>query len=105
MIGPESRHRLILLAIGLLVLLGPVIILIATLGVLVFLGDLAVGRITPIDFLELYLIDLVLTVGLAYGIYRLTLWLVVHQVPESLSVVEAHEAESTDDETTTTEER
>jgi hypothetical protein len=81
MIPPESRDRLGLLAIGLLVLLGPVLILVLTLAALVFFGDLVLGRLTPVEFLELYIIELLLFTGFGYGIYRLTLWLVVHKAP------------------------
>lgn len=81
MIPPESRDRLVLLGIGLLVLLGPVLILVLTLGALVFFGDLVLGRLTPVEFLELYIIELLLFAGFGYGIYRLTLWLVVHKTP------------------------
>lgn len=81
MISSESRDRLVLLAIALLVLLGPVLILVLTLGALVFFGDLVLGQVTLVEFLELYLLELLLFIGFAYGIYRLNLWLVVHQTP------------------------
>jgi hypothetical protein len=81
MASPKARNNLVLLAIGLLVLLGPVAILAATLAALTLLGDVALGEITPVAFLELYVIDLVLFVGFGYGIYRLTLWLVSDRLP------------------------
>lgn len=88
MMSPGSRDRLVLLATGLLVLLGPVLILVLTLGALVFFGDLALGQVTPVELLELYVIELVLFIGFAYGIYRLTLYLVVHRAPASLDSLE-----------------
>lgn len=72
----ETRERLALMAIGVLVLLGPVLMLFVTLEVLILFGDLELSQLTLVEVLELYAIDLVLFVGLAYGIYRLTLWLV-----------------------------
>lgn len=90
----ESREQLALMAIGVLVLLGPVLILFATLEVLILFGDLEFNQLTLVEFLELYIIDLVLFVGLAYGIYRLTLWLVRNQVPPSLN---SHDENTSDD--------
>lgn len=105
-IPPDSRDRLVLIAIGLLVLLAPALILVVTLGTLVLLGDLAFGQLTPVEFLELYLIDLVLFFVLAYGVYRLTLWLVKRQVPVSLESLESREdADSSDDGLTRPEDR
>lgn len=79
MTAPDSRDRLVLIGMGFLGLLGPALILVVTLGALVFFGDLALGRITPVEFLELYLIELVLFAAVAYGIYRLIFWLVKDQ--------------------------
>lgn len=94
-----SRERFIVFAIGFLVLLGPMLILVLTLAALVLLGDLALGRISLFDFLELYIIDLTLFVGLAYGIYRLTFWVVETRLPESLETLEELDTEgSRDDE-------
>ncbi|WP_152042566.1 hypothetical protein [Salinigranum salinum] len=106
MIPPDSRDRLVLIAIGLLVLLAPALILVITLSTLVLFGDLALGRLTPVEFLELYLIDLVLFSVLAYGVYRLTLWLVERQVPVTLDSLEPSEdADLSDDDPTSPEDR
>jgi hypothetical protein len=96
-IPPDSRDRLVLIAIGLLVLLAPALILVITLGTLALFGDLALGRLTPVEFLELYLIDLVLFFVLAYGVYRLTLWLVERQVPVTLDSLQSREDGDTSD--------
>lgn len=88
MLRPESRHNLVLLAIGLLVLLGPVLIIVLTLGFLALTGDLLLGRVTPLEFLELYIIDVLLFGALAYGLYRLTLRLIDQQIPASLEALE-----------------
>jgi hypothetical protein len=105
-IPPESRDRLVLIAIGFLVLLAPALILVITLGTLVLFGDLALGRLTPVEFLELYLIDLVLFFVLAYGVYRLTLWLVKRQVPVTLESLDSREAtDPSDDDPTSPEDR
>jgi hypothetical protein len=106
MLSPDSRDRLFLLIVGLFVLLAPVLIIVLTLGALVLFADLALGRITPVELLELYILDLVLFVVLAYGVYRLTLWMVEHRVPAYLDAIEVHEAERTpDDESESTEDR
>ena len=77
-----------MLAIALLVILAPALVLALTVGFLVFTGDLVLGRVTPLEFLELYIIDLVLIAGVGYAVYRLTLWLVENRLPESLDVLE-----------------
>ena len=76
------------MVVGLLVVLAPALVLALIVGFLVLTGDLVLGRITPLEFLELYIIDLVLVVGVGYSVYRLTLWLVKDRLPESLDVLE-----------------
>jgi len=98
MASSDSRDRLGRLAIGLLVLLGPVLILVITLEVLILFGDLTLREISLVEFLELYIIDLGLFVGLAYGIYRLTLWLVERRLPESVDSLEGRDIEAATDE-------
>jgi hypothetical protein len=95
--SPDSRDQLVLLLVGLFVLLAPVLIIALTLGALVIFADLVLGRITPVELLELYLLDLLLFVVLAYGVYRVTLWMVVHRVPAALDDVEGHETTRTPD--------
>lgn len=96
----DSRERLVLFAIGLLILLGPVLILAVTLEILILFGDLELSQITLVEFIELYIIDLVLFSGLAYGIYRLILWLIEHQLPKSIDTLESQDtAVHPDDET------
>ena len=97
MFSPDSRDRLVLLVAGLLVLLGPAVVLVFTLGALALFGELALGRLTTVEFLELYLLDLALFLGFGYGIYRLTLWLVEHRVPASLDAIESQKAAGTPD--------
>lgn len=79
----DTRDRLVLISIGLLVVLGPVVVLGFTLGALSLLGGVAFGRITAIELVELYIVDLLLLLGFAYGIYRLTLRMVRRQLPEA----------------------
>ncbi len=78
-----SRDRLVLLVTGLLLVLGPAVILVLTLGVLALFGAVVFNQITLVEFLELYLLELALFIGLSYGIYRLTLWLIQTQVPDA----------------------
>jgi len=93
----RPRDRLALLATGLFVLVGPVLVLASTLGVLVLFGDLALGRVTPIEFLELYVLEVLLFAGFGYGVYRLTLWMVQRQVPRVLDAIERDDAGAPDD--------
>jgi len=58
---------------------------------LVLTGDLLLGRLTLLEFLELYIIDLVLFAVAGYGVYRLTLWTVENRLPESLDTPESHD--------------
>jgi len=83
-----SRDRVVVLAIGLLVILAPALLLALTVGFLVLTGDLLLGRLTLLEFLELYIIDLVLFAVAGYGIYRLTLWTVGNRLPESLDTLD-----------------
>ena len=78
-----SRDRLVLLVTGLLLVLGPAVILVLTLGALALFGAVVFNQITLVEFLELYLLELALFIGLSYGIYRLTLWLIQTQVPDA----------------------
>jgi hypothetical protein len=89
-----SQKRIALLVIGLVILFAPALFLVATLEFLILSGDLALSEISLLEFVELYLIDLVLFVLLGYGIYRLTFWLIKDQLPEALDTVE--ETEVTD---------
>ncbi|MEF8856334.1 MAG: hypothetical protein V5A16_02805 [Haloplanus sp.] len=97
MLSSDSRKRLVLIAIGLLIVLSPVLILVLTLGTLTLFGDLIVGQLTFIELLELYLIDLVVFLGLAYGIYRLTLWTVQVPLPTALDALDDEESASESD--------
>ncbi|MEF8843771.1 MAG: hypothetical protein V5A62_19470 [Haloarculaceae archaeon] len=89
----DSRDRVVVLVIALLVILAPALLLALTVGFLVLAGDLVLGRVTPLEFLELYIIDLVLIAGVGYAIYRLTLWLVENRLPESLDVLDEDAAD------------
>lgn len=72
---------------GAVILLGHVLILAITLEALILFDGLRFSQLTPAEFLELFLFS-----GLAYGIYRLTLWVVEHQLPKSLDTLESKDA-------------
>ena len=97
-----SQKRLAILVIGLVVLFAPALFVVATLEFLILSGDLALSEISLIEFLELYLIDLLLFVVLGYGVYRLTLWLIRDQLPEALDTVDETETADATDEAETT---
>lgn len=94
MASSDATNRVIIFAIGLLVLLGPVVILGITLAFLVVSEDFLLGQLTPLEFLELYTIDLIPFAVFAYGLYRLTLLLVENRLPDSLDALEASDAEN-----------
>lgn len=91
---PYIPDRIVVLVILLLVVLAPILIIILTLAFLVLIGDLLLGQLTPLELLELYIIDLVLFAGFAYGLYRLTLTLVKRKLPASMDALERSDAES-----------
>lgn len=78
---------MVVLLIGLLVLLAPALILVLALAFLAFTGDLLLGRVTPLELLELYVIELVSVAVLAYGLYRLVRVLIVHRLPRTLDTL------------------
>lgn len=85
-----------------MILFAPALFVVATLEFLILSGDLALSEISLIEFLELYLIDLLLFVVLGYGVYRLTLWLIRDQLPEALDTVDETETADATDEAETT---
>jgi len=76
MTRPTRRNWLVLIAIGLLFIFTPALILIATLEVLFIFGEVDLSNISPLEFFELYLVDLLLLILFAYGIYRMTMYAV-----------------------------
>jgi len=96
-----TSKRVVMLAYGVLLLLAPVVVLSVTLGFLVLSGDLLLGRLSPLEFLELYLIELLVFLTFGYGLYRLTVWTAEPKVPTLLDELESSaDAEPrTDDET------
>jgi len=97
-----SQKRIALLVIGLVILFAPALFLVATLEFLILSGDLALNEISLLEFVELYLIDLLLFVVLGYGVYRLTLWLIKNQLPDALDTVDETEVTDATDESETT---
>jgi len=97
-----SQKRIALLVIGLVILFAPALFVVATLEFLILSGDLALNEITLLEFLELYLIDLVLFVVLGYGVYRVTFWLIQNQLPDTLDTIDDTEAADATDESDAT---
>jgi len=97
-----SQKRIALLVIGLVILFAPALFVLATLEFLILSGNLALSEVSLLEFVELYLIDLVLFVLLGYGVYRLTFWLIQDQLPDALATVDETEAAGTTDDTETT---
>lgn len=95
MLLEDVPDRVVVIAIGLLVLVAPVVLLAMTVGLLAYTGDLVLEGVTMLVFIELYLIEIVVFAVFTYLLYRLTKVLVVHQLPASLSALEQ---ERTDDE-------
>ncbi|MBO4247426.1 hypothetical protein IL252_06275 [Halomicrobium sp. IBSBa] len=74
MASDGGRSNLKTIALGLAVLFVPALIIVATLEFLILTGDLVLNELTPLQLVELYLIDLVLFAGGAYLLYRLLLY-------------------------------
>ncbi|MFC7075193.1 hypothetical protein [Haloarcula halophila] len=90
----DQRNNLKLLLVGLFLLFAPALFVVVTLEFLILTGDLVLSDISLLDFIELYLIDLVLFAVVGYGIYRLTLWVVANRLPETLDGQELRGADS-----------
>lgn len=97
MLSDDSRNRLVLLSYGLLIVLAPVVFLFLTLGFLTFTGDLVLSQLTLLEFVELYIIELVVVVAFGYGIYRLTLWVAESRLPVLLDALDADDDTDNDD--------
>lgn len=96
----ESYHRFVVIAISILVIFTPIVILGLTIGFLLLTEDLRLGRLSLLEYLELYIIDLIVVSAVAYGIYRLTLRLVEDQLPASLDAIDsADEGDEAEDKT------
>lgn len=92
----DLSDKLVVLAIGVLVLLAPALIVLLTISFLTVSGDLVLRNVSLLEFLELYLLDLVLFAAFAYGLYRLTLRFVTHRLPSSLDALDSDTNEETD---------
>lgn len=93
MLPADSRDRIAVALIALLVVLTPAVVLTLTLSFLTVTGDIAVGQLTPLELLELYLLDLALLLVVGYLLYRLLLRLVVHDLSASLDALEGDESD------------
>ena len=65
------RRRIKLVVVGILLLLVPALILVATLGFLLVAEGLVLGELSLLELLELYVIELLLIAAIAYALYRL----------------------------------
>jgi hypothetical protein len=81
------------IAIGLLLIFTPAILLILSFAVLSLTTEIALDQITPLVFVELYLLDLLLFVAFGYGVYRVTIWVVTNRLPDSLDAIESDDAD------------
>lgn len=84
----DAVNRLVVLAIGILVLLTPALLLATVFWFLTFTGDLVLREVTLLEFVELYLIELVLIAAVTYSLYRLVLWLAEHKLPDALDTLD-----------------
>ena len=85
MVSSDSWNRITVLLVGLLVLFAPALFVIITLEFLILTGEVALTEISLLEFLELYIIDLILLAGFGYGVYRLTLWVTDRPLRESVN--------------------
>jgi hypothetical protein len=93
--GDADRVQTLLIA--LLVLFAPAAILALTLAFLSYTGNLLLGRLTLLELLELYLIDLLLLSGAGYLLYRLLGRAIGDPVPDSLDEADENGDERADE--------
>ncbi|RXK50415.1 hypothetical protein [Halorientalis pallida] len=68
---PDNLDRYKLFVYGLILLFLPVLFIGFTLSFLQFSGAVALGELSALELVELYVIELVLFGGLIYGLYLL----------------------------------
>jgi CBS domain containing-hemolysin-like protein len=100
---PNISDRLTVALIALVVVLTPVVLLTLTLAFLTATGSIVSGEVTPLELIELYVLDLALLLVVGYLLYRLALRLATRELPASLDAL--NETESTDSREETTDRR
>lgn len=89
---PENdRRRVIYLLIGLLFLLAPALVVLATLEALILLGDIEFADLTFVELVELYLLDLLVLGLLAVIAYRLMGYAIGHPVLTDATEIESED--------------
>ncbi|WP_201741546.1 hypothetical protein [Salinigranum halophilum] len=78
------RERLPLILVGLLIVLMPALVLVATLEVLFLFGDVDLADLSLLELAELYLVEVVLLTLFAAVVYRLTLRTATTRLPDAL---------------------
>jgi hypothetical protein len=78
------RERLPLILVGLLIVLMPALVLVATLEVLFLFGDVDLADLSLLELAELYLVEVVLLTLFAAIVYRLTLRTATSRLPDAL---------------------
>lgn len=76
MTSDKLRRKLATMAILLLVIFAPFVIIGTTLTFLILTGDLVRGEVSPLVFLELYVIELILVAIFTFGLFWLTKYIV-----------------------------
>ena len=99
MVSSDLQTRLSLLIIGILLIFAPAFFVLLTLEFLILSGDLLLSEVTPLELLELYILDLVFLLLFAYAVYRVTSWTFEHRLPSVLDEFESPEDDSDADET------
>lgn len=83
MASDEFRRKFVTMAILLLVIFATLVIIGTALMFLVLTGDLVRSEVSPIEFLELYAIELILVAAFTFGLFRLTQYMVHEHLPPS----------------------
>jgi hypothetical protein len=73
-----------LVVIGALLLFAPALLIVVTVGFLQLVHEVAITDLTPLELVELYLIEMALLAAFAYVIYRVLRWSTGHRLRAAL---------------------
>ncbi|MHB9285435.1 hypothetical protein ACKVMT_00160 [Halobacteriales archaeon Cl-PHB] len=77
-----------LVIIGALLLFAPALLIVVTMGFLQLIHGMALSDLTPLELVELYLIEMALLAAFAYAVYRILRWSTRHRLPAALDSLE-----------------
>ncbi len=81
-----------LAVIGVLLLFAPAVLMVVTLVFLQLVHGLAIGELSPLELVELYLIEVALLAAFAYAIVRILRYSTRHSLPTTLDSLDRRAA-------------